>query len=338
MGLTAATPGIAAAAALVVAALALAVVFRWRDRLPHAVPNARSLHDGPMLRVGGISIWAGFFPVAAAMPGAIPGGGVTLAAVAALAGMSLVDDWRGVHAKTRLALQLALATVVAAMLLWPQRAALPPALPLAAAIAIAALALAWAANLFNFMDGSDGLAAAMAVLGFGAYGAAAGFAGAPSAAYWALAAATIPLFVLNLPPARTFMGDVGSVPLGFLAAAVGLAGWRAGTWPGWLPLLVFLPFVADASVTLAQRLLRGERVWEAHRAHYYQRLHQLGAGHRGTLLFFGVLMTGTAASALLTLAFGPAAGWWVLGGWCAAFSLLFAGIDYHWNRRNPDPR
>jgi hypothetical protein len=56
------------------------------------------------------------------------------------------------------------------------------------------------------------------------------------------------------------------------------------------------------------------------------------------LLFFGVLMTGTAASALLTLAFDPAAGWWVLGGWGAAFSLLFAGIDYHWNRRNPASR
>ena len=99
------------------------------------------------------------------------------------------------------------------------------------------------------------------------------------------------------------MGDVGAVPMGFLAAALGagrLARRDAG--PAWFPLLVFLPFVADATVTLGKRLWRRERVWEAHRMHYYQRLHQLGAGHRGTLLVFGVLMAGTTASALATLA------------------------------------
>ena len=68
-------------------------------------------------------------------------------------------------------------------------------------------------------------------------------AGAPAQAYAALAAATVPFLAVNLPPARAFMGDVGAVPLGFLAAAFGIAGWRAGVWPAWFPLLVFLPFV-----------------------------------------------------------------------------------------------
>ena len=99
------------------------------------------------------------------------------------------------------------------------------------------------------MDGSDGLAATMGVCGFAAYGGRRAAGRRPGdAPTSALAAATLPFLAVNLPPARMFMGDVGAVPLGFLAAAFGLAGWRAGTWPAWFPLLVFLPFIADASV------------------------------------------------------------------------------------------
>ncbi|MBK7793513.1 MAG: hypothetical protein IPJ62_13990 [Betaproteobacteria bacterium] len=68
------------------------------------------------------------------------------------------------------------------------------------------------------------------------------------------------------PPARMFMGDIGAVPLGFLAALFGLAGWGGGIWPAWFPLLVFLPFIADATATLARRGLGRERVWQAHRS------------------------------------------------------------------------
>lgn len=317
--------------AFALAAGALALLVAFAPRLPQAKPNDRSLHERPVPRVGGLSIWAGFLPVAAGSA-ALPGGHLTLLCVLAVAAVSLVDDWRGVPAPVRLAVQLAAALAVAATLVAPASAA---GFALAGVVAVG---IAWSANLFNFMDGSDGLAATMSIVGAAAYGAAAAYAGAPGAVYWTLAAATLPFLALNLPPARTFMGDVGSVPLGFLAAAFGVAGWRAGTWPAWFPLLVYLPFAADATVTLLRRLARGERVWEPHRTHYYQRLHQLGAGHRGTLLFFGVLMTGTATSALLTLALAPAAGWAVLAAWTAAFLLLCAMIDYHWNRRHQAPR
>ena len=97
------------------------------------------------------------------------------------------------------------------------------------------------------MDGSDGLAATMAACGFGALAAGAAIGGASVLPALALVAACLPLLAVNVPPARIFMGDVGAVPLGFLAALLGLAGWGAGTWPAWFPLLVFLPFVADAT-------------------------------------------------------------------------------------------
>ena len=234
------------------------------------------------MRVGGLSIWAGFIPVALlAPPVAGVSAWVALGAWLAVAVVSLLDDWRGVHPVPRLAVH-GIAALLVAIALWGPL----PATGIAAwalAVALTLLAIAWSANLFNFMDGNDGLAAMMALGGFAAYAVAAAMAGAPAALYAALAAATVPFLAVNLPPARAFMGDVGAVPLGFLAAAFGIAGWRTGVWPGWFPVLVFLPFVADATATLLRRAARGERVWEAHRTHYYQRYHQMGAGHGGTL-------------------------------------------------------
>jgi UDP-N-acetylmuramyl pentapeptide phosphotransferase/UDP-N-acetylglucosamine-1-phosphate transferase len=176
----------------------------------------------------------------------------------------------------------------------------------------------------------------MAVCGFGAYGVALTRAGLRADACFALVAATSAFLAVNLPPARVFMGDGGSVGLGFLAAVFGVAGIGAGIWPLWFPLLVFLPFVADATLTVLRRLVRGEHLFEAHRTHYYQRLHRMGCGHRGTLLFYGVLIAGTSTSALFALAVAPGAGGRVLAAWAGAIGALFAGIDYRWRRRAPE--
>jgi len=178
----------------------------------------------------------------------------------------------------------------------------------------------------------------MTVFGFGAYGVAAIRADVPGEAYFALAAAALPLLAVNAPPARVFMGDLGAVPTGFLAGVFGVSGCVAGAWPAWFPLLVFLPFVADATLTLLQRLARGEPLFEAHRGHYYQRWNRLGAGHRGTFLVYGALMAGTTFAALGALWFAPAYGWGVLCGWIVVVAAFFAGIDYHWNRRSDSAR
>jgi UDP-N-acetylmuramyl pentapeptide phosphotransferase/UDP-N-acetylglucosamine-1-phosphate transferase len=86
------------------------------------------------------------------------------------------------------------------------------------------------------------------------------------------------------------MGDAGSIPLGFLAAAMGILGWQQGDWAAWFPLLVFSPFIIDASVTLVKRSLRGVKITEAHREHYYQRAIQMGVRHRDVALFEYSLM------------------------------------------------
>jgi len=273
-------------AAVLVARLLLTPAGR---RLALDTPNDRSLHAHPVPRTGGLAVVAG---VAVACALAQPGVAVTLGAALALAAVSFADDLLGLPTLARLAAHLAAASVVLAFELGYAEPVL---------FTILLLTIAWYTNLYNFMDGSDGLAGGMAVIGFGAYAIAAHLSGAgPFAALCAsVAAAAAGFLVFNFPPARLFMGDAGSVPLGFLAGALGVAGWSRGFWPIWFPLLVFAPFVCDATLTLLRRALRRERVWQAHRDHYYQRLVRMGFGHRGTALVEYAVMAGCAAIALL---------------------------------------
>ena len=313
---------VAPAVALAAAAAVIALLRHHARLLPHSTPNARTLHQGDVPRAGGIAILAGALSGVLVAPPALPGPwGAWLAAMAAVAAVSFADDVRGVPVLLRLAVQGVAALIVAGQLV-----ALP-ATPLAAlAIAIAA---AWGANLFNFMDGSDGLAASMAVIGFGSYAIAAAFAGAPWGAYAAIAAAVVPFLAVNRPPAAMFMGDVGAVTLGFAAAALGAAGSVRGDWPAWFPVLVFMPFVADATITLLLRALRAEPVWRAHRSHFYQRLNTLGAGHRGTLAIYAAAMLASSTFALACLALAPAHGLAALAIVAFAHGGGFTLIDYH---------
>jgi UDP-N-acetylmuramyl pentapeptide phosphotransferase/UDP-N-acetylglucosamine-1-phosphate transferase len=194
------------------------------------------------------------------------------------------------------------------------------------------LAVMWMTNLYNFMDGADGLAGGMAAIGFGALALAAWMGDAPGLAAFcaAIAAAALAFLRFNFPPARVFMGDAGSIPLGFLAASLGILGAVQDVWPGLFPLLVFSPFILDASVTLARRGLRGEKIWQAHRSHYYQRVVLLGASHRQLALAAYGLMLGGAALAFALLALPQHMGW-LLALWAVIYMLIFLAIDRRWN-------
>lgn len=159
-------------------------------------------------------------------------------------------------------------------------------------ILLAVVAIVWMTNLYNFMDGMDGLAGGMALFGFGFYALAGVLCGNLPLAITsvAIAAAAAAFLLFNFYPARIFMGDAGSTLFGFLAACLGLVGWQLGIWTLWFPILVFSPFIMDATVTLVSRLLRGEKVWRPHREHFYQRLVLSGWGHRRTALAeYGVM-------------------------------------------------
>ena len=287
-------------------------------------PNERSLHRVSTPRVGGLGVMAGALPVAAAC--ADEALAVLLACAALLALVSLIDDRQSLPIEVRLPAHFAAATVALLAIAGPD--ARHPDLDLAQAT-LAIVVLVWMTNLFNFMDGADGLAGGMAAIGFGALALAASAAGAmPLAlAAGAIAAASVGFLAHNFPPARVFLGDAGSVPLGFLAGALGLYGALAGAWPLSFPLLVFSPFIADASVTLLRRVLRGEPFWRAHRGHYYQRLVLAGWTRRGLALWSYALMLAAAASALLARQSGGQVQFGIILVWAAAYSLLFLAVE-----------
>src|SRR5690606_9265048 len=114
------------------------------------------------------------------------------------------------------------------------------------------LAIIWMTNLYNFMDGSDGLAGGMALIGFGYYGLAAYLSNNVDFAVinLSVAAAALGFLAHNFYPARIFLGDSGAIPLGYMAAVMGILGWLHELWSLWVPLLIFSPFITDASVTL----------------------------------------------------------------------------------------
>ncbi len=149
----------------------------------------------------------------------------------------------------------------------------------------------------------------------------------------AIAAAAAGFLVHNFHPARIFLGDAGAVPLGFLAATLGIVGWQQQDWTWWFPLLVFSPFIVDASITLARRLLSGARVWEAHRDHYYQRLVQLGLGHRGTALAEYALKAGCGLVALWAMTLTADMQYVVLAATAVVYAVLIAVIERAWRAR-----
>ncbi|HKA40238.1 MAG TPA: glycosyl transferase, partial [Burkholderiales bacterium] len=127
-----------------------------------------------------------------------------------------------------------------------------------------------------------------------------------------------------------FMGDAGSVPLGFLAAALGLIGWLQRDWTWWFPFLVFSPFIVDASVTLARRLARREKVWQAHRDHYYQRLVRLGWGHGRTALAEYGVMFASGVAALAALALPPGRQAALLAALAASYLAMIVLVERAW--------
>ena len=306
-------------AAFLTSWLTLAWLLR-RNSLPMDHPNERSLHATPTPRIGGLGIMAGVLVASVWLADAIllP----ALLAAFALAAMSLLDDMRGLPVRVRF-----LAHFVAAV-------ACLLALGLTGwALLAGTLAVVWMTNLYNFMDGADGLAGGMAAIGFSTLALAAWMGDAPGLAAFcaSIAAAALAFLRFNFPPARVFMGDAGSIPLGLLAATLGILGAMQGVWPWLFPPLVFSPFIVDASVTLVRRALRGEKIWQAHRSHYYQRVVLLGASHRQLALAAYALMLAMATLALLLIRV-PQHAAWVLILSAAMYLTIFIAIDRRWHR------
>lgn len=283
-------------------------------------PNARSSHTIPTPRGGGIAMMAVMVAVTAvawgiAPPvetGLFPPFGL-LAAAGLLAWVSFVDDIRSLGAWTRLALH-GTCVVLGLACLPPEVATWGGMVPAWAGAPVAAAAWIWMINLTNFMDGIDGITGVNTViLGLGS--AAVGFGAGVDPAWGAigpvLAGAALGFLRWNWHPARVFLGDAGSVPLGYLLGGVLLILVAEGQ-PAAALILVAAPG-ADASITLARRLARGCSPFQAHREHQYQKALQGGWPPPRICLAYGLADLALGLLALGSLA-GPGAALAALGG------------------------
>jgi UDP-N-acetylmuramyl pentapeptide phosphotransferase/UDP-N-acetylglucosamine-1-phosphate transferase len=303
--------------------------------------RANAMHVAPTPRIGGIAIVIATAAVIVftASPNPLQ---LTLTIAIALAGISLIDDRFHLSALPRLIWHLLAAFAMVWLLAfessWPQELRAHIGIQTVALLATA-LTITWSTNLYNFMDGADGLAGGMALFGFGAYAIAASHApgNVDQATTMAgisaiLSGAALGFLFFNFPPAKVFMGDAGSIPLGFLAAALGLHGVLWNLWDWWFPLLVFSPFIVDSTVTLLKRIVRFEKIWEAHREHYYHRLILGGWSHRRTALSYYVLMVLCAGSALYARTLAKPL--LVIAFWVVTYLLLLLALERRFKGQN----
>jgi len=295
--------------AVLAASLAGTRIVLWllRRRSILDLPNERSSHRVATPRGGGLAVVAvlivawlaiGF----AGTPDQTRASLILCAAALVLAVVSWIDDLKGLAVAWRLVVQ-AVAVAIAVLALpggGPYFGGLLPAVLDAVA---AGLLWLWFINLFNFMDGIDGLAGAeTASLGAGVavIAVVAGLGDASMLYGLTAVAAALGFLWWNWHPARIFLGDVGSVPLGLLLGWLLLDLSAQGYWAS--ALILPLYYLADASITLFRRALRGAAVWQAHREHFYQRAVQQGRRHGavvGAVIVANLCLIALAALAAL---------------------------------------
>lgn len=308
-------------------------------------PNERSLHQSPTPRTGGIAIVVSAFTgiigwsIIARWTDGESASGLNsstevvsiLTGTLFLAIVSFLDDRKGLPVWIRFGCHLVAACgvvfgggVIISSINVPGWGGFELGW---AAAPVTLVFLLWMTNLYNFMDGMDGFAGGMTVIGFGMMGYFFWIGHHPGIFAIAVihAAAATGFLVHNFPPARIFMGDVGSISTGFLAGSLIVLGCRERIFDPWVPLLVFSPFVLDATVTLASRAFRFEKIWQAHREHYYQRVVLSGWSHRRTVLAEYALMGLCGILAVLYHAVAEGGRLIILGVWVLLFVIL-AGL------------
>jgi UDP-N-acetylmuramyl pentapeptide phosphotransferase/UDP-N-acetylglucosamine-1-phosphate transferase len=306
-------PGAAATVFILAIALSNAIIVAIRpslQRIALAKPNARSSHTVPTPQGGGAAVVAAtiiaaggalFLSASAATP--FVSLWPLLAAVILIAAVGAADDIRQIGVAPRFLLQaLSVALVICTL---PEALRVAPFMPLWIERVLLIVGGLWFVNLVNFMDGLDWMTVAEVVpitAALAIFGACGVLPETQTIISLALCGAMIGFAYFNRPVAKLFLGDVGSLPIGLLLGwlLIELAG------RGALAAAILLPlyYVADATLTLARRLRNGERVWHAHRSHFYQRATDRGFSVRQVVARVFAVNIVLAVLALFTL-FAP---------------------------------
>ncbi len=301
-----------------------------RELLDH--PGQRRSHGRATPRGGGIApavvVLAGGTVSLVLDPAQAPGLATCLVAFAAVAAIGWLDDHRPLPAWLRLIVHLLAGLAAGIAVIGMPQAPMQCALVAASAIVVAGFI-----NMWNFMDGIDGLSASQAGLVAIALLIGGGSAGlwlddGWRIVAWSLCAAMVGFLPFNFPRARIFLGDVGSGALGFVVACLLLRAVVAGglAWP----LAVLLPsaFLIDAGLTLGARAARGKRWWRPHREHLYQWLVRIGYTHVHVTCMYALW---TTAACALTLSIATLSGG--VGAWISAGALISGCFLWMWLRK-----
>lgn len=296
-----------------------------------AHPNERSSHSMPTPQGGGIGVLAGLV-AGAALGEVLRPQGITGPALAAMLGVSLafgligaLDDWRNLSVRLRLPLQAGLAAVFVFAL--PSFDALGSAVPALIERILCVFAIVATVNIVNFIDGSDLITAAHAGPALAGFAVLLGQGGLGETMALAALGGLAGFALLNRPPARLFLGDTGSTPVGFLLASFATLLAIQGLMPAAVALLAY-PML-DGVATLFDRWRRGEDLAQAHRDHAYQAARMRG---QSALAVAGAVFAQASLSAIVTVlavAYLGHFGDWI----AAAASLLTAALLLRWFRR-----
>ena len=274
------------------------------------IPNDRSSHSIPKPRLGGAAITisfyltcatlliAGFRPFATAsiLAGALGGG-----AIIALGGF--LDDLRGLDARLKLIVQFGAAGIAVASGIVLREFSIPLVGSVDLGVLAVPATLVWIVaivNFYNFIDGIDGLAAGIGLIASAFLYFISGMTGAIQmrSLYAVLAGSSFGFLRFNFPPARIFMGDMGSTFIGYTFAVLSVIAQGAGV-PAFITILLLAGAVGDAVLTLVRRALKRERLFSPHRTHYYQRLTSLGLSHKQVTLLEYLIASLLGVSAIL---------------------------------------
>jgi len=321
--------------AFVVSYLVIKVLMKSRlSRIFLDIPNHRSGHEYPVPCIGGLAIWMAvtFSVVLLNVNGATYDQIIRVAFAGTLvAGISLLDDYR----HTPVLIRLLVHFLAAAMLLIGDfilnEIRLPGYHIMLSEIIGAVFTLffiVWMINLYNFMDGMDGLAAGMSVIGFFTLSVLGVLSGEEEFTRFTMIVMAVAggFLIFNFPPAKIFMGDSGSTFLGFLGAGTMIWGQQAEIFPLWIGILIFSPFIVDATVTLAKRVWYREKVWKAHRNNYFHRLVDWW-GVPKILIAEYLLMIACSMSAIFAIVSSIQIQWTIIGLWVCLYLIAIVMID-----------
>lgn len=241
------------------------------------IPNHRSLHSIPTPRSGGIFIMMSIFPAWAILN--IDEFSPIIYSALIIFIISLIDDVSNISPIYRIIMQ----TISGACFIY-----LTNFDYMTIQLILLVIIIVYSSNMFNFMDGADGLASGYAFIGFGFYGVNSIINGNTYFGLFnfSISLACLAFLFFNYQPAKIFMGDSGSVTLGFLASVIGIYGWNISVWEYYYPFLVFSFFLLDSTYTLILRLANRKNIFTAHKEHIYQKAIACGFSHKKTMMCY----------------------------------------------------